>query len=789
MKDRRRTNKELLKENSLLRQRIEELERLDKNRELVEKGLQFSQQQLELLIDSAPDFFFLKDLDLRYWLVNDANARFFGRDKTDVLGRTDFELMPGEAAAACQESDLQAIQEKRLVITIETVKDRFYETYKFPVIVGDQTIGVAGIIRDITERKRAEEELKKAEEMYRNIFENAVLGIFQSTPVGRFLSANAAFARMHGYESAEELISDTADVTYDRYVYAADRERFRRTVGKQGTVTSFEAPFRRKDGSTVWLSLNARAVRDSRGRIRYYEGTVHDITDSRKAKEALRESEERYRTAIEHSNDGVAIVKGESHVYVNRRFLDMFGYKDLAEFRSRGPYASVHPDDRERIMRINQERQNDKPVPAQYEFKGIRKDGTANYVEVSATRFVYQGEPATLAYLRDITDRKQLESQLHQSQKMEAIGTLAGGVAHDFNNILAGIIGFTELVRDDMASESTEYHRLGQVLKAARRGRDLVRQILTFSRKVEYDQKPVALSGIVEEGLKLLRPLLPATIEIRWKGAIGDDTILADSAQIHQVLMNLCTNSAQAMGRKGGVLEISVTEGHLRKDSLPPGMKPGEYVVLALRDTGSGIKPEFLERIFDPFFTTKVKGEGTGLGLSVVHGIVRSHGGCIRVESEPEKGSLFSIYLPKVRKPVSLTAGEEPAAEGGKECILFVDDEDILVELNNTRLTQLGYEVVATTSSIEALTLFKKEPERYHLVITDYTMPDMTGVDLARKLLKLRSDIPIILCTGFNEKVSPNKARKVGIREFLLKPQGKSELDLAIRRVLDRDTE
>ena len=214
-------------------------------------------------------------------------------------------------------------------------------------------------------------------------------------------------------------------------------------------------------------------------------------------------------------------------------------------------------------------------------------------------------------------------------------------------------------------------------------------------------------------------------------------------------------------------------------------MKPGDYVVLTLRDTGSGIKPEFLERIFDPFFTTKVKGEGTGLGLSVVHGIVRNHGGSIRVESEPGKGSLFSIFFPKIKRPLSLTTGEELAAKGGKECILFVDDEDILVELNTARLTQLGYEVVATTSSLEALALFKQEPHRYHLVITDYTMPDMTGMDLARKLLKVRGDIPIILCTGYNEKISPDKTRRAGIRDFLLKPQGKSELDLAIRRVLD----
>jgi two-component system, cell cycle sensor histidine kinase and response regulator CckA len=374
---------------------------------------------------------------------------------------------------------------------------------------------------------------------------------------------------------------------------------------------------------------------------------------------------------------------------------------------------------------------------------------------------------------------------------MEAVGTLAGGIAHDFNNILTGIIGFTEMVRDDMAQDSREYHRLGLVLKGAHRGRDLVKQILTFSRHTEHELKPVKLSGIVEEGLKMLRPLFPATIEIRSTGLTGDDTILADPAQIHQVLMNLCTNSVHAIGKRGGMLEISIAEDRLRKgDPLPaPGMRPGDYVTLAVRDTGSGMKPEVLERIFDPFFTTKVQGGGTGLGLSVVHGIVRGHGGSIKVESEPGKGSVFYIYLPRIEKQQSIAVSEELPVRGGKECILFVDDEDITVELNNERLTRLGYEVVATTSSLEALEIFMKEPRRFHLVITDYTMPHMTGVDLARKLLKVRNDIPIILCTGYNDSISPDKAKRAGIRQFLLKPQSNRELGLAIRRVLDKKTE
>ncbi|MBP7526876.1 MAG: PAS domain S-box protein [Syntrophorhabdaceae bacterium] len=519
------------------------------------------------------------------------------------------------------------------------------------------------------ERYEMEAALKRSEEKYRSIFENAVEGIFQTTPDGRYLSVNPSLAKMYGYDSPEEMIDSVTDIERQQYVDLEDRETLKNLYDTQGFVEGFETQLYRKDGDKVWISMNARAVRGANGEIIYYEGTTEDITRRKKAQE----------------------------------------------------------------------------------------------------------------------ETTRLELQLRQSQKMEAIGTLAGGIAHDFNNILSGIMGFTEMVQDDMPPDSRAYHRLGLVLKGAHRGRDLIRQILTFSRQTEYEQKPVALSAIVEEGLKLLRPLLPATTEIRFRSLTDDDTILADSAQIHQVLMNLCTNGTQAMGKKGGVLEISVTGDHFKKgDPLPiPDMKPGHYLALKVRDTGPGMQPEVVERIFDPFFTTKAHGEGTGLGLSVVHGIVKSHGGFIRVESEPEKGSVFHIYLPKIEKREALTVKEELPVKGGKECILFVDDEDLNVELNSERLTRLGYEVVATTSSLEALEIFKNDPRRFHLVITDYTMPNLTGVELARKLLKVRDDIPIILCTGYNDSISPDRARRAGIREFLLKPQSTRGLDTAIRLILD----
>jgi two-component system, cell cycle sensor histidine kinase and response regulator CckA len=393
--------------------------------------------------------------------------------------------------------------------------------------------------------------------------------------------------------------------------------------------------------------------------------------------------------------------------------------------------------------------------------------------------------------IRYAIERKRLEEQLRRVQKLEALGTLAGGIAHDFNNILAGIIGFTEMVLEDIEPDGPEHTRLRLVLKGANRGRDLVKQILAFSRKAKQDHKPLILSQTVEEGLKLLRPAIPSTIEIRSTSTTNDDQVLADASQMHQVLMNLCSNAAHAMRDKGGVLSIRISEaGFAEGDARPvPEMTPGDYVALEVGDTGSGMAPETLERIFDPFFTTKKPGEGTGLGLSVVHGILASHGGHITVESEPAKGTIFHVYLPKIAEHVLAAGGEAHSVTGGNERILLVDDEDLLVEMNKQKLARLGYEIVATTSSVDALAMFRKEPHTFDLVITDQTMPNLTGLDLAAELIKVRATIPIILCSGHSETVSPERAQETGIKAFLAKPLGKRDMAEAIRRVLDAKTE
>jgi CheY-like chemotaxis protein len=369
---------------------------------------------------------------------------------------------------------------------------------------------------------------------------------------------------------------------------------------------------------------------------------------------------------------------------------------------------------------------------------------------------------------------------------MEALGTLSGGIAHDFNNILAAIIGFTELVHDVVPPGSRDAHHLQRVLEAGIRGRDLVRQMLTFSRKTEQEKKPLRLSSIVKETVKLIRATTPTTIGIRVNTRSESDLILADATQIQQVLMNLCTNAVHAMREKGGTLDIDLDGFNVPpSDGDPHGIKPGLYARLTVRDTGAGISAGIMDKIFDPFFTTKKLGEGSGLGLSVVHGIVTQHGGYITVESEQGSGSTFTVYFPKITEEPETDAVSDDELPTGSERILFVDDEEALVEMGEDILAELGYEVTSRMNGREALALFRLDPSRFDLVITDQTMPEMTGVELAEEVLAIRPDLPIIMCTGFSHLVDADTAMAVGIKAFAMKPLTKREIARTIRKVLE----
>ena len=415
------------------------------------------------------------------------------------------------------------------------------------------------------------------------------------------------------------------------------------------------------------------------------------------------------------------------------------------------------------------------------------------YFEITA----YRPAPGQFAcVVVDVTEKKhaeeekkKLQVQLQQAQKMEAIGTLAGGIAHDFNNILGAILGYAEMVQDDSPEGSRSRGDIDQVVKASYRAKELVKQILNFSRQGESEQIPLQPALIIKEVVKMLRSSLPSTIDIQQEVDMDVGLILADPTQIHQVLVNLCTNAFHAMEEAGGILTISLKKTTLSKTDLAsePLVQPGVFVQLSVRDTGSGIAPEIQQKMFDPFFTTKEVGKGTGMGLAIIHGIAKSYKGFVNYNSKPGEGTVFHVYLPAIQDPAVLEPEPVPFdfTQLGNERILFIDDEEILADVGRAMLERLGYRVTVRRNSVEALNTFQNHPDQFDLVITDQTMPGMTGSDLARRMLQIRPSVPIILCTGYSSVMSEEKARSLGIKGFAFKPLAKNDLAALIRKVLD----
>jgi len=523
------------------------------------------------------------------------------------------------------------------------------------------------------------------------------------------------------------------------------------------------------------------------------------IVECQRAEEVIRSSEERYRLLFNSGNDAVFVhpsLSGEAPVRfieVNDIACKRLGYS-REELLQMGPLDINAPDALPDVPWIMEQLATQ--GSAMWEGAHIAKEGRNIPVEINNHFFELDGKTIILATARDITERKQaeaehrrIEAQLRQAQKMEAMGTLAGGIAHDFNNILGAIMGYSEIALLDIrGGNSLSPESLDPILKAARRAKDLVTQILAFSRQSEQELKPTWIGSVIKEALKLLRASLPATIEIvpdiRSKGAI-----MADPTQIHQVLMNLCTNASHAMWEKGGVLEVKLVDVEIDESSLAmdPDLRQGAYLKLTVSDTGKGIAPEIMERIFEPFFTTKKQGEGTGLGLAVVHGIVKAHEGVIDVRSEPGAGTVFSILFPRIETDSETASSAPKPLAVGNERILFVDDEPALALAGKQILERLGYRVVIMTSSNEALEAFRSQsPEAgFDLVITDMTMPHMTGLELATELNRLRPGVPIIMCTGYSQKLAVEHTRNHGLRGVLMKPLAAADLADAVRRALD----
>ncbi|MBU0988421.1 MAG: PAS domain S-box protein, partial [Proteobacteria bacterium] len=503
-----------------------------------------------------------------------------------------------------------------------------------------------------------------------------------------------------------------------------------------------------------------------------------DITARKRTEEALRESEERHRTVLETSPDPIVVYDMEGKVtYFNPAFARTFGWT-LAERLGRKMDLFV-PEETWPETKMMIEKVLAGENFSGFETRRYTKDRNIIYVNMSAAIYKDRnGNPiGSVINLKDITAQKNLEYRLRQAHKMESIGTLVGGIAHDFNNILGVILGNTELALDDVPEWNPARFNLKEVRAASLRARDMVRRLLSFARKTELEKKSIHINPIIIETLKLLRSSISTGIEIRQNISKNVDKIWADPTQINQVLINLCTNAAQSMP-DGGILEVSLKNVAFDKESPIQfhDFNPGRYVNLTISDTGHGIHQKNIDRIFDPYFTTKEVGKGTGMGLAVVHGIVTGHDGTILVQSEPGKGTTFSIFFPIIEQEAVVETKTVEKLPAGNEKILLLDDETSIVNMTRQMLERLGYEVDTQTSPVETLALFRSKPDRFDLIITDMTMAQMTGDKLAEEILKIRPDMPIILCTGFSEKITEEKAKQLGIKAFVMKPLVKRDL-------------
>ena len=768
------------------------------DRRQAEEALRASEERYRTLFENMTEGFALHEIvtdeagrpvDYRFLDLNPAFERLTGLQRIDVVGRHVRELLRdiepfwietyGRVALTGEPASFERYFPAPL--------DRWYEVFAYRPAPRQFAV----VFIDITVRRRAGEALRESEKRLGRTQEIAHLGSWELDLAGNRLSWSDEVYRIFGFEP--QAFAATYE-TFLETVHPDDRAAVDAayTGSLRDGRDSYEIEHRivRKDtGEVRIVHEKGEHHRDAEGRVIRSVGMVHDITERRRAddlRQALAEQERlRLGAALEQASDAVIMVDLDGRIqYVNAAFAainrrpksEAIGrsYSDLMGGDPRaGEIRGAVSRGQAWHGRVTRQRDGDRPVELE--------------VTVSPAQDAAGALLGGLITERDVTQETLLQQEIRRAQKMEALGTLAGGITHDFNNILGAIIINTEMAMLELDKDSPARESLPMVLKAANRGRDLVKQIVTFSRQRERERRPVLIAPTIREGLKLLRPTFPETIEVHESVLAENETVLADPAQLHQILSNLCQNAVLACSGNPGSLEVKLDA--VRVDAAMaarhPDLRPGPYVRLSVADSGCGMSRETMERIFEPFFTTRSHGEGSGLGLSVVHGIVKSYEGALSVYSEIGKGSVFNIFLPRLEGPaLAPEAAPRARAARGNECILFVEDDKVQLVGMSRLLGKLGYRVTARSGARTALSTFRKSPGAFDLVITDQTMPRMSGIELSKALMKVRSDIPIILCTGFSEKVNGETVGHHGIRAFIMKPFTAQEISELIRKVL-----
>lgn len=750
------------------------------------EALAASEEKYRAFVENSPMVIARVDRDLRYVFVNQAFLDAAELPREDAIGKgpevIQHVVHPDDFARIVSQCRQVLATEARRVAEVR-IRDasgqwRWYAHLAYPWYEPNgQLGGVEASARDVTDQKQAEEALRQSEETARALLNatSDLVGLIDQE--GRLLALNEHLAASLGRPASELLGANYRELV----VGETGRRRWENALAvlRTGRQVLFSDDYRGRHFEHCFYP-----VRDEQGRFTRLAFYSRDVTM------LLRKEEERIRlaAAIEQAPDLVIITSADGIVqYVNPGFERNTGYarNEIAGQTTRFLRSNEHDDVFYEAIRETISR----GVNWSGRMVSRRKDGSL--FESDATVSPVQNEAGVISnyiwLMHDVSTEVSLERQLRQAQKMEAVGTLAGGIAHDFNNILSLILGHSELLLELLSDNEPALLSVRQIAKAGNRGAELVRQILTFSRQAERRCEPCRIGPILKEALRFLAASLPATVEIQQRIEEETGVIMADPIQIYQAVMNLCTNAYQAMGTEGGVLELTLDEVEIdasfHADAGCP--VPGKYMRLSVSDTGSGIEPGVISRIFEPFFSTKKPSEGTGLGLSTVHGIVTGYGGAVTVRSAVGKGSVFEIYLPQMAAEIPVESAIEGLPGAGSERILFVDDDPDLSQMVGMMLHQLGYRVDAFTNSLAAFEAFCANPDSYDLVIVDQIMPHLMGVELAKRILQTRPGFPVFLLTGYSEGITPEQARELGIREFIMKPFSTRELGGLIRKTLD----
>lgn len=765
-----------------LEQKVKELEEEISNRKDSKKKLKESQERLISFIAASPDGFILFDSKLNHVEMNKSALEISGLGRKEVIGKNILDVIPNIKDTGHYDEYKKVIKTGVPFLTPHAeFGNKNIELKAFKA--GD---GLGMIFTDITERVQNERALRNAEG-YRQLFNTVTdtIVLFDSK-TRKFLDVNDAALELYGYSKEEFLNLTHWDIT-------TEPEESDRTIKQtlHGEITRIPLRYhKKKDGTEFPVEISTGAMK--LGDKNILCGAIRDITDRKIM-------EENYRLLIDNSNAAITFfdkngtflllntiaakwLGGKPEDFINKTLFELFP-KDFAEMRL------------EKIQKVIQsgfgEKSEGMVEPLnRYICSNLQpvknNDGKVMGAQVVSYDITEQKQKEKEKHLLEI-QLQRVEIQLQRAQKLESIGSLAGGIAHNFNNILSSVIGYAQLGLDDLKDSTMLKKNLEGVLNAAFRAQNLIRQIITFSRPIKDGYKPILISPVIKETLKFLKAFLPSTIEIRRYLEVEREVIIANASQIHEVVMNLCVNSFQAMREKGGKLKVTLTNTEYDPVFMDPytDVKPGSYLKLSVSDNGPGIPPEQIEKIFDPHFTTKNERHGSGLGLSVVRRIVDEHGGAIQVDSKVGEGTSFNVYFPVSETEMLENENIFELPASGKETILFVDDEQTVLFCASRMLENLGYVITTCQKSTKALDLFQSQPDRFDMVITDMTMPLMTGDKLAKELLKIRPDIPIILCTGHSSLISEKKALAMGIKAFILKPLIKQKLATAVRKALD----